>query len=169
MIAPVSHVAAQHGTLVLGGSFEVPAARLYAALSEPLERALVGTLSDEHVVLIDESDFRVGGRDFYRFGLKGAPAFRAETIFHRIVPQALIVATEIVHTGETCVSIELVSIAIFERAGATALRLTAQVLSLCADEDLADAASTRHPALIEALTRHLGAPARDQRRPFSRR
>lgn len=160
---------AQYGTLVLGGRFEVPAARLYAAVSDPLERALVGALGDDQVMLLDESDFRVGGRDFYRFGLKGAPAFRAEVIFHQIVPRSLIVATEIVHTGELCVSIELVSLVLVEQSGATELKLTAQTLSLCGDEDLADAAGSRHQAFIEALSRHLGSPTRDQRRPFSRR
>lgn len=160
---------AQHGTLVLGGSFEVPAARLYAAISDPLERALIGTLGNDHVMLIDESDFRVGGKDYYRFGLKGAPAFRAEAIFHQIVPQSLIVATEIVRTGEIYVSIELVSLVLAERVGATDLKLTSQTLTLCDDEDLADAASARHQAFIDALTRHLGTPTLDQHRPFSRR
>jgi uncharacterized protein YndB with AHSA1/START domain len=161
--------APQHGTLVLRGSFEVPAERLYAAVSDPLERALVGTLGGDHVMLIDESDFRVGGRDFYRFGLKGAPAFRAEAIFHRIVPRSLIVATEIVHSGGICISIELVTLVLSEQGTASDLKLTAQVLSLCADEDLADAASARHQAFIEALGRHLGTANRDGQRPFSRR
>jgi len=159
----------QHGTIVLGGTFEVPAARLYAAISDPLERALIGTLGDDHVMLIDESDLRVGGRDFYRFGLKGAPAFRAEAIFHQVVPQSLIVATEIVHSGEICIAVDLVSLVLEEHAGATDLRLTAQSLSLCPDEDLVDAAGARHQAFIDALARHLGTPGRDRRRPLSRR
>jgi uncharacterized protein YndB with AHSA1/START domain len=145
----------QHGTLVLGGRFGVPPERLYAAISDPLERALVGTLGSEHVMLIDESDFRIGGREFYRFGLKGAPAFRAEAIFHQIVAPSLIVATEIVHSGSICVSVELVTLVLAERAHTTDLRLTAQILSLCADEDLGDAASARHQAFIDALERHL--------------
>ena len=159
----------QHGTLVLRGSFAVPAERLYVAVSDPLERALVGTLGDDHVMLIDESDFRIGGRDFYRFGLRGAPAFRAEAIFHQIVPRSLIVATEIVHSGGICISVELVTLVLSERAAESDLRLTAQVLSLCADEDLADAASARHQAFIAALGRHLGAASRDQHHPFPRR
>ena len=169
MPSPPPDSAAQHGTLVLGCRFDVPPARLYAAISDPLERALVGTLGDAQIRLLDESDFRVGGRDFFRFGLKGAPAFRAEAIFHRIVPQALIVSTEIVHTGETCVSVELVSLTLAGRGDATHLKLTTQFLSLGADEDLADAASSRHQALLDALTRHLGTPPRDRGRAFSRR
>jgi uncharacterized protein YndB with AHSA1/START domain len=159
----------QHGTLVLGGSFEVPADRLYAAVSDPLERALVGTLGGDHVMLIDESDFRIGGREFYRFGLKGAPALSAKAIFHQIVPRSLVVATEIVHSGNICVSFELVTLVLAERDRVTDLTLTAQSLSLCADDDLSDAASARHQAFIEALGRHLGVFSRDQSYPFPRR
>lgn len=169
MTASAPRPAPQHSTLVLGSTFEVPPVRLYAAISDPLERALIGTLGDGHVTLIDESDFRVGGRDYYRFGLKGAPAFRTEAIFHQIVPQTLIVATEIVHSGEMCIAIELVSLVFEERAGATDLKLTAQSLALCPDDDLIDAASGRHRSFIDALGRHLGTHGREQRRPFSRK
>ncbi|MGE0770054.1 MAG: SRPBCC domain-containing protein [Hyphomicrobiaceae bacterium] len=158
----------QHGTLVLVTSFAVPVARVYAAVSEPLERARIGILGDELVTLIDESDFRVGGRNVYRFGPKGSPDFRAETLFHRIVAPSLIVATEIVHAGEACVSIDLVSLAFSERAGETDLKLTAQVLSLGPD-DVTDVAGARHQAFIDALGRYLGAPARGQRHSSTRR
>lgn len=169
MTHPVAEPLTEHRTLVLGRTFEVPVTRVYAAVSEPLERALIGTLGDDHVVLIDESDFRIGGRDLFRFGPRRAPAFTAEALFHQIVPQSLIVSTEIVHAGEICISVELVSLALTDRGGETDLKLTAQVLSLSGNESLTDAASYRHQAFIEGLARHLGTPGHDRRRPVSRR
>ncbi len=160
---------AEHRTIVLGGTFEVPAPRLYAALTEPLERARMGASGDRYARIIDETDFRVGGRDAFRFGLKGRPRLQGEAVYHQIVPSALIVSTEIVHAGETCVSIELVTLQLSARDLETDVKLTVQLLSLADDEDLVDEAGARHSALLDDLGRTFGTSRRDRGRPFSRR
>ena len=159
----------EHRTLVLGRTFDVPIARVYGALTEPLERARLGAAGDVFALVLDESDVRIGGRDCFRFGPKGNPRLRGETVYHWIEAPRLIVATETIYAEATCVSIAMVTHELREHAGATDLKITVQHLSLIDDEDLIDEAGARHPALIDNLARHLGTPGRDQRRPFSRR
>jgi uncharacterized protein YndB with AHSA1/START domain len=164
-----SKPALEHRTIVLGRTFAVPIERVYAALTDPLERARMGASSDRYALIIDAADHRVGGRDCFRFGLKGQPRLRGEAIYHRIEPPTAIIATEIVHADEICVSVSLVTLALGRRGAETDVKLTVQLLSLTDDEDLADEAGARHAALLEDLARHLGTPSRDRRRPFSRR
>jgi len=159
-----------HGTIVLGRTLEVPVARVYAALSDPLERARMGAAGDRHVLVVEESDFRIGGRDVYRFGPKGAPLLRAEVVYHQIVPGSLIVATEIVHAEDICVSVTLVTVDLREHHDDdTDVKLTAQLLALSDDEDLVDTSNGRHQDFIDNLARHLGVTGRDRGRPISRR
>jgi uncharacterized protein YndB with AHSA1/START domain len=160
---------AEHRTLVLGRTFEVPIQRVYGALTDPLERARLGAAGDRFALILDESDVRIGGRDCFRFGPKGDPRLRGETVYHWIAAPLLIVATETVYAEATCVSVAMVTCELREHRAATDLKMTVQLLALTDDEDLADEAGARHPALIDNLARHLGTPGRDQQRTFSRR
>ncbi len=164
-----SKTAAEHRTIVLGRNLEVPIGRVYDALTDPLERARMGASGDRYALIIDEADHRVGGRDCFRFGLKGQPRLRGEAIYHLIAPPSLIVTTEIIHADALCVSVSLVTIDLRQRGLETDVKLTAQLLSLADDEDMVDEAGARHSALLDDLARHLGTPGRDRRRSFSRR
>ncbi|MEZ5815778.1 MAG: SRPBCC domain-containing protein [Hyphomicrobiaceae bacterium] len=169
MTNPPRQHTAEHRTVVLGRTLNGSLDRIYAAVSEPLERARIGAAGDGCVLLLDESDFRVGGRDAFRFGPKGNPRFHGEAIYHQIVPRALVVATEVVHAGDHCVSVTLTTLALLRKGEDTDLKLTAQVLALCDDPDLIDEAGARHQAWIETLAEHFGAAPEKRRRPFLRR
>jgi uncharacterized protein YndB with AHSA1/START domain len=169
MTEPAIMQTAEHRTLVLGRTFEVPIQRVYSALTDPLERARLGASGDNFALILDASDVRIGGRDCFRFGLRGEPRLRGETVYHWIAVPSLIVATETIYAEATCVSVAMVTHELREHRDATDLKMTVQLLALTDDEDLADEAGARHTALIDNLARHLGTPGRDQQRTFSRR
>ena len=88
--------AAHHGTLVFERTFDAPVAAVFSALSDPVARARWSAPTDAAVLIYDEADFRVGGRDFFRRGAKSDPKHRGETRYLDIAPNRRIVSTEVI-------------------------------------------------------------------------
>ncbi len=145
---------AYHSTLVFRRVLAAPAARVFAALSDPEERSLLGARGDETVILLDEADFRVGGREAFRFGARRNPRFRGRTTYHDIVPGRRIVATDVVYDQEELLSITVATVEIEPRGAGTQVKVTAQVAWLDG-ADAREETTLRYETLIANLDRYL--------------
>jgi uncharacterized protein YndB with AHSA1/START domain len=144
----------QHSTIVFGGTFDAPVARVYSAFSDPLERARLGAASERSGVILDSTDFRVGGSDEFRFGPKRDPRFRCRSTYLDIVPQCRIVSNDVIYERETRLSIAVTTLEFRPKGLRTQVKITAQLVSL--DEaDMIDDLNLRHATLIESLGRYL--------------
>jgi uncharacterized protein YndB with AHSA1/START domain len=154
---------AYHSTMVLGRAFDATVARLYAALSDPAERALVGAAGDATVVVLDEADFRVGGREAFRFGSRINPRFRGQSLYHDIVPERRIVSTDMVYEREQLLSITVATLELEGEGCRTRVKLTAQIAWLDGADAL-DEPTLRYDTLLANLERHVGRAVRGGRR-----
>jgi hypothetical protein len=75
-------------------------------------------------LIYDETAFRVGGRDAFRCGPKGAPKFQGETTYHVIVPGRCVISTEVVEADGQHLAVSLNTMELEEAAGGTKLKLT---------------------------------------------
>src|SRR5262245_1732254 len=94
------HPSAQHSTVVLARTYDASAARIFRAISDPIERMRVYAASGQLTVAFEQIDLRVGGRDILRFGRGNDLRFRGESIYHDVVPERRIVCTDIVSEGD---------------------------------------------------------------------
>ena len=85
----------QHATITLERSYSAPLERVFSDFADPVARARWSPPSED-VLIYDEADFRVGGRDVFRCGPKGDLKFRGETRYLLIVPNARVVSSETV-------------------------------------------------------------------------
>jgi uncharacterized protein YndB with AHSA1/START domain len=83
----------QHATIRLEHSYAAPLERVFSEFADPVVRARWSAPSDD-VLIYDEADFRIGGKDVFRCGPRGDPKFRGETRYLVIVPNARVVSSE---------------------------------------------------------------------------
>ena len=83
----------QHATITLEHSYAAPLERVFSEFADPVARARWSAPSKD-VLIYDEADFRIGGKDVFRCGPGGDPRFRGETRYFNIVPNALVVSSE---------------------------------------------------------------------------
>jgi uncharacterized protein YndB with AHSA1/START domain len=152
----------EHRTVVLGASVVAPTERVYAALTDPLERQLLGAAGDIGVLLLDASDVRVGGEDVLRFGPRGDPCFEVSARYLDLVPGRRIVTSDVISHAARPIVVSMTTIEIAPGGTATRVRLTSQRLNL--GGDLADTpAISPYEILMDCLARYLGMPDRRRR------
>ena len=100
---------AQHATITLERSYPVPPERVFSEFANPVERARWSAPSED-ALIYDEADFRIGGKDVFRCGPKGAPKFRGETRYLLIVPNARVVSSETIHVDGRCLAASLMTL-----------------------------------------------------------
>jgi uncharacterized protein YndB with AHSA1/START domain len=118
-----------HDTLVFERHFSCSLDALYAAFADPVARARWGVPSSTAVIIYDEADFRVGGRDRSRCGARDDPRFHVEVTYLDIWPKTRIVYAERVAEGDTPLSGALYTLEFAADGGGACLKTTVQIAS----------------------------------------
>ena len=83
--------------------------RLWHLLMDPDARSAWGAPSDDHVLVVDSHDVRVGGTDTHRCGPKDNPEFEVETRWYHIDAPNRACFTENLVVGGKALSVSLVT------------------------------------------------------------
>jgi uncharacterized protein YndB with AHSA1/START domain len=144
----------KHDTLVLERHYDVPPARVFAAWADPAARALWDVPDESWELTAFGSDFRVGGREFSRFGPNGDPRYWSEGLYLDIVPDRRIVSAGTMHDGDVRTSVTLATVELRPEGEGTRLVLTDQSAFLDGYEDPA-ARRVGYRAVLDKLTAFL--------------
>ena len=117
-----------HATIVLERDYEAPPSRVFAEFANPVVRAQWSAPSGDELIY-DETAFKVGGRDVFRCGPKGAPRFQGETTYHLIVPGRCVISSETVAADGQHLAVSLNTLELEETGEGTKLKLTIQIAS----------------------------------------
>jgi uncharacterized protein YndB with AHSA1/START domain len=142
----------QHATITLEHSYSAPVERVFSQFADPVARAAWSAPSEE-VLVYDESDFRVGGKDVFRCGPKGNPKFRGETRYLQIVPNERVVSSETLDTDQP-LAVALTTLEFEPTNGGTNLTVTVQIVSF-AGPDMIRGYESGNKSALENLSRHL--------------
>jgi uncharacterized protein YndB with AHSA1/START domain len=116
----------KHSTIAIERTYNAPVARVFAAWSDPVERARWDVPGDDWRVAEHQQDFRVGGREASRFGPIGNPKYSSEGRYLDIVPNVRIVSAGTMHSGEHRTSATLCTVELLAEGARTRLILTDQ-------------------------------------------
>jgi uncharacterized protein YndB with AHSA1/START domain len=116
-----------HETIVMERTYDALVARLFMAFADPLARVKWSAPSDTAIILYDETNFAVGGRDVFRCGARSDPKYRGETHYLHIVPDSRIVSSETIDAGGKRLSASLTTVEFIAQGTQTHLKLTVQV------------------------------------------
>jgi uncharacterized protein YndB with AHSA1/START domain len=116
----------QHDTIVAERRLAAPPARVFAAFSDPAERARWDVPGDDWVIESHEQDFRVGGREAQRFGPKGNAHLHSEGRFLEIVPGERYVSAGVMHDNDVPMTATLLTVEVYPDGSGTRLILTDQ-------------------------------------------
>lgn len=144
---------AQHSTIILARTYNAPIARVFAAVSDPGERARVFAGNGIMTIEFAQSDLRIGGRDSFLFGHETHRRFRGETIYHDIVPERRIVCTDIVYADDNRLWIGVATLEFIPVGHRTQLKVSVHMVWLD-DAENHEGSDGRYAALLEALERY---------------
>lgn len=149
----------QHATIMLEHSYSASVERVFSQFADPVARARWSAPSDD-VLVYDESDFRVGGKDVFRCGPKGNPKFRGETHYLHIVPNKRVVSSETLDTDDQPLAVALTTLEFEPTKNGTNLTVTVQIVSF-AGPDMIRGYESGNKSALKNLSQHLGeiAPA----------
>src|ERR1700680_42808 len=117
-----------HATITLERSYRAPLERVFSEFADPVARARWSPPSND-VLIYDQTDFRAGGRDVFRYGPKDDPKFRGETLYHLIVANKCVVSSETLDTDGQRLAVSLNTHDLEATGESTNLKLTAQIVS----------------------------------------
>jgi uncharacterized protein YndB with AHSA1/START domain len=123
----------QHATITLEKLCSAPQERVFSEYADPASRALWSAPS-ESPLIYDETDFRIGGKDLFRFGPKGDPKFRGETRYLLIIPNSRVVSSETLHMNGRCIALSLTTLDLGAVEGGTHVTVTLQMVSFVGAE-----------------------------------
>jgi uncharacterized protein YndB with AHSA1/START domain len=127
----------QHETFVFERLCPAPIERVYAAFSDPTERARWSAPSNDAAFVYDEADFREGGVDRFRCGSKEAPQYTGQTAYLCIASPNLVVSSETVESGGRKLMSSLITTELETQGAATRIKMTVQVTSLFGQQMIA--------------------------------
>ena len=142
-----------HATIVFERDYEATPSRIFAEFANPVVRAQWSAPSGDELIY-DESAFKVGGRDVFRCGPKGAPKFQGETTYHLIVPGRCVISSEMVEADGQHLAVSLNTLELEEAAGGTKLKLTIQIVS-SVGEGMVKGFESGNRSALEGLAAHL--------------
>jgi uncharacterized protein YndB with AHSA1/START domain len=119
----------EHATITLERSYSAPLERVFSEFANPVARARWSAPSDD-VLIYDEANFNVGGKDVFRCGPKGDPKFRGETRYLLIVPNTRVVSSETLDMDGQRLAVSLTTLDFEQTGDRTKLTVTVQMLSL---------------------------------------
>jgi len=143
-----------HATIHLEHFYPAPVERVFAEFADPVARARWSAPSGDDVLLYDEADFREGGHDVFRCGPRDDPKFRGETSYLLIIPNQLVVSSEVLSTASQRLAIALTTLEFESIDTGTYLKMTVQLISFVGPGMVAGYENGNRSAL-ENLVRHL--------------
>ena len=143
----------QHATITLQHSYSAPLERVFSEFADPVARARWSAPSND-VLIYDEADFRIGGKDVFRCGPKGDPKFCGETRYLDIVPNARVVSSETVDVGGERLAVALTTLDFEPTEGGTNLTITIQVVSFVGP-DMIHSYESGNKGALKNLSQHL--------------
>ena len=143
----------EHGTITVQNSFPAPPERVFSAFADPVARARWSAPPND-VLIYDEADFRVGGKDVFRCGPKGDPKFRGETRYLHIVLNASIVSSETLDMNDQRLAVALTTLDFEPSGGTTKLTATIQVVSFVGP-DMIRGYESGNQSAFKGLCEHL--------------
>jgi uncharacterized protein YndB with AHSA1/START domain len=142
-----------HATFKLEQRYSAPPERVFSEFADPVARARWSAPSNDDLIY-DEADFRVGGKDVFRCGPKGAPKFRGETRYLHIVPNTRVVSSETVDMDGQCLAVALSTLDFEPTDDGTKLTVTLQIVSFVGPDIIHGYESCNKSALTN-LAQHL--------------
>ncbi len=144
-----------HDTLVIERVFQAAVEKLFQAFADPEARQRWGAPSPTAVLIFDEANFEIGGKDAQRCGAKDDPQFLVEAVYLDIKPNERIIYSERVSMAGTTLSAALHTLEFGKTNQGSVLKATIQVAALGDEEMLAD---TRNgfSAALNNLSHELG-------------
>jgi uncharacterized protein YndB with AHSA1/START domain len=143
----------RHATITLERIYRTPIERVFSEFADPVARARWSPPSND-VLIYDQTDFRAGGRDVFRCGPENEPKFRGETFYHLIVPDRLVVSSEILEAGGQRLAVSLNTLDFEPTGESTNVKLTVQIVSFVGASMIQGYESGNTTAL-DNLARHL--------------
>jgi len=143
----------QHATITLEHLYPAPLERVFSAFANPVVRARWSAPSED-VLIYDEADFRIGGKDVFRCGPKGDPKFRGETRYLLIAPNARVVSSETLDMDGQRLAVALTTLEFEPAEDATTLTVTVQMVSF-AGPDMIHGYESGNKSALENLSQHL--------------
>jgi uncharacterized protein YndB with AHSA1/START domain len=143
----------QHATITLQHSYSAPLERVFSEFADPVARARWSAPSND-VLIYDEADFRIGGKDVFRCGPKGDPKFRGETRYLDIVPNARVVSSETIDVGGERLAVALTTLDFEPTEDGTNLTVTIQVVSFVGP-DMIHSYESGNKSALKNLSQHL--------------
>jgi uncharacterized protein YndB with AHSA1/START domain len=143
----------QHATITLQHSYSAPLERVFSEFADPVARAR-WSAPPQDVLIYDEADFRVGGKDVFRCGPKGDPKFRGETRYLQIVPNAHVVWSETVDMDGQRLAVALTTLDFERTEDGTNLTVTVQMVSF-AGLDMIHGYESGNKSALKNLSQHL--------------
>lgn len=147
-----------HETIVIERTYDAAVARVFAAFADPVMRAKWGVPSDTAVIIYDEANFAIGGRDVFRCGAKGDPKYHGETRYLHIVPENHIVSSETIDADGKRLSASLTTVQLMPKGTQTKLTLTVQVAAF-EGRDMIEGTKFGHNAALANLAKALSGAA----------
>jgi len=143
----------QHATITLQHSYSAPPERVFAEFADPVARARWSAPSND-VLIYDEADFRIGGKDVFRCGPKGDPKFGGETRYLDIVPNERVVSSETVDVSGERLAVALTTLDFEPTEDGTNLTITIQVVSFVGP-DMIHSYESGNKSALKNLSQHL--------------
>ena len=147
-----------HDTIVLTREFPHSPARVFTAYADVEQRLVWSAPSAEEFVEFDSHDFRIGGTDEFRCGMREArdSSFRGVTRYEDIVDDAYLVFTErLVSASDDLLAMSLVTWAIEPTTAGCRVTITDQVTSVQGDGPI-EGSRHGYGAMLDQLERFLG-------------
>jgi uncharacterized protein YndB with AHSA1/START domain len=143
----------QHATITLECSYHAPVERVFSEFADPVARARWSAPSED-VLIYDEADFRVGGKDVFRCGPRGDPKFRGETRYLLLIPNKRVVSSETLDVDGQPLAVSLTTLDFEPTKDVTNLTVTVQMVSF-AGPGMIHGYESGNKSALENLSQHL--------------
>lgn len=144
-----------HGSFTLARSYAAAPHKVFRALADPEARMRWGAPSNDEELVIDRSDFRVGGTETSRCGPRGNLMFQVVTNYLLIETDRHIVFSEKVSGPDGALSAALLTFELLPEGAGTRLTLNGSIAAL-AGSAMIDGARNGFSKALENLVTELG-------------
>lgn len=145
-------------TVRIGAEIAHPVAEVWAAFADTAARATWG-VPDGEAMVYDHDDFRAGGSTAFRCGTPGVLEFHASGDYPRIEPEAYVVSTETLRSGDQVLSTAIVTWTFTATPAGTHVEITDQLVSFVG-EGMVDGHRNGHTIALRQLGDFLDAGGR---------